>query len=284
MSTYTLRAQWLGQLLRELREERGYTLKEPAEYIQRTTGTLSRLETAEYPIRRPEVLALLDFYGVAEKRQRDGILRLADDVWQKGWWDEEFADAVYDRKFVDYVWLESRAKELLSFDCAMILGLLQTPDYARAVITADEPAGTSTHQIDRWVQLRMARQEVLTKDEPLRLRVILDEAVLRRIVGGPDVLRAQLRHLLKLAKQANIEIRVLPFAVGAHTSHTGAFKLLFMPEPYPEAGYVETPAGSLYVEPPKTEKLTATYDGLQKIALGTKASLGVISAVIEDLE
>jgi transcriptional regulator with XRE-family HTH domain len=283
MSTFTLRAQWLGQLLRELREERGYTLKEPAEYIQRTTGTLSRLETAEYPIRRPDVLALLDFYGVSEKRQRDGILRLADEVWQKGWWDEDFADAVYDRKFVDYVWLEQRAHSILAFDNTALPGLLHTRDYARALITAAEPGATS-QQIDRWVELRLARQAVLTRDDPVEFHVILDEAVLLRKIGGVPVLREQLQHLVVSGKRPNVAIRVLPFDVGAHASPAGSFKLFLMPEPYPEAGYAETPAGALYVEPPKTEQLSAAYDGLLNDALSHKASMGVISAAIEDLE
>ncbi|MGH3940727.1 MAG: Scr1 family TA system antitoxin-like transcriptional regulator [Pseudonocardiaceae bacterium] len=140
------------------------------DFLQRNASTVSRFESGEYPIRRPDLMALLDLYGVSDRRKRDGLLRLAEDVWQKGWWDgyEEL-----ERQFVDYVWLESRANTIRAFDCILLPGLLQTRDYAQAVITAAdweaEPA-----QITRWVQVRMDRQAILHQDAPPQISVIID--------------------------------------------------------------------------------------------------------------
>lgn len=274
----TLRAQWLGQQLRELRNAADFTLKQAGDYLQRDTSTVGRFESGEYPIRRPDMLALLDFYGVSDKHARDGLLQLHADSWQKGWWDGYAEDV--ERSFVDFVWLESRATEILAFDNTVPIGLLQTDNYARAVITAAD-LGASPEQVERWVELRMARQDVLGKLD-FRLQVVLDEAVLHREVHSKIVMREQLAHLAMLAKRPNVEIRVLPFSAGEHPSPTGGFMLLRMPEPYSEVGYVETPGGSLCVEPPRTERFHAAYDGLCKLALGPRKSIEVITALMEE--
>ncbi|MGH3971938.1 MAG: Scr1 family TA system antitoxin-like transcriptional regulator, partial [Pseudonocardiaceae bacterium] len=135
-SKVTLRAQWLGQSLRELRDASGMTLARAGEFLQRNAATVSRFESGEYPIRRPDLMALLDLYGVSDRRKRDGLLRLSEDVWQKGWWDGYEPDV--ERQFVDFVWLESRATAIRSFDPLVVTGLLQTREYAEAVITAAE--------------------------------------------------------------------------------------------------------------------------------------------------
>ncbi|HWE89164.1 MAG TPA: helix-turn-helix transcriptional regulator [Pseudonocardiaceae bacterium] len=274
----TLRAQWLGQQLQELRKATGLKLKDAGDYLQRDTSTVGRFESGEYPIRRPDLLALLDFYGLADKRKREGLLLLHQDAWQKGWWDG-YADDV-DEKFVDFVWLESRATEILAFDNTMLTGLLQTEDYARAAMVAANP-DADEEQVRRWLQLRMTRQEVL--DEPeLTVRVVLDEGVLYREVGGPAVLREQLEHLILLAKRPRIDLRVLPFEAGAHRSPAGAFRLLRMSDPYPEVGYVETLAGALYIEPPKTAGFVAAYDGLLAKSLGPRKSIEAIEALLKE--
>ncbi|MEU0485537.1 helix-turn-helix transcriptional regulator [Streptosporangium sp. NPDC006013] len=276
----TLRAQWLGQQLRELREANSLLLKDVAEYLQRDPSTAGRFESGEYPIRRPDLLALLDLYGVADGRRRESLMKLSQEVWQKGWWDgyaNEVAGA-----FVDYVWLESRAAEIRSFDNTLLLGLFQTQEYARAVIAAAE-FGAEKQQIERWVELRMTRQEILRGDDPPRLSAIIDEAVLHREVGGPECQMAQLRHLIECAARPNIEIRVLPFSAGAHASPTGAFRILAMRNPYPGVAYAETPKGAIYVESPDAESFMLTYDNLQKLALGPENSAELISAIAKEM-
>jgi len=276
----TLRAQWLGQQLRELREANNMLLKQVAEYLQRNPSTVGRFETGEYPIRRPDLLALLDLYGVCDSRRRDALLRLSQDVWQKGWWDGYSKDLV--GSFVDYVWLESRAKEIRAFDNALLPGLLHTVEYARASIAAAE-FDASDEQIGRWLDLRMARQKTLESDDPPRLTAIIDEGALRREVGGRKCLEAQLRHLAEQAERPNIEVRVLPFRAGAHASPAGAFRIFTMEDPLPEVGYAETPTGAIYVESPDTERLVRTYDKVRDLALTRGESIQLISMIAEEL-
>ena len=274
----TLRSQWLGQQLRELREVNGLMVKEVAEYLQRDPGTVSRFESGFYPIRRPDLMALLGLYGVADRKRRDALMTLSEDVWQKGWWDGYAGDVV--GTLVDYVWLESRAEEIRSFDAFVVPGLLQTREYAEAVIGGGDP-DAPPERIDRWIELRMARQGVLGAGTP-RLSVILDESVLRREVGGPAVMAAQLRRLAECAAMDTVEIRVLPFRAGSPVSTRGAFMLFQMPEPFPEVAYAETLAGAIYIESPDTERFVQAYDGHRAQALGPVESIDLILAAAEE--
>ncbi|MEU8039647.1 helix-turn-helix transcriptional regulator [Streptosporangium sp. NPDC049078] len=276
----TLRAQWLGQQLRDLREANGILLKDAAEYLQRDPSTAGRFESGEYPIRRPDLLALLDLYGVADGRRRESLMKLSQEVWQKGWWDGYAGEVA--GEFVDYVWLESRAREIRAFDNTLLLGLFQTEEYARAVIAAAE-FGAEERQVDRWVELRMTRQRILESDDPPRLSTIIDEGVLRREVGGSGCLAAQLQRLAEYALNPNIEIRILPFKAGAHASPTGAFRILGMKDPYPEVAYAETPKGAIYVESPDSQHFILAYDKLQKLALGSEESAELISAMAKEM-
>lgn len=277
----TLRAQWLGQQLRELREANELTLRDAADYLQRSSGTVSRFESAEYPIRRPDVMALLDLYGVSDERRRAGLMKLSEEVWQKGWWDG-YADDIAGW-FIDYVWVESRAREIRSFDNTLLPGLLQTREYAEAAMRCAEP-DLSPEQLARGLELRMTRQRVLTDEEPPHLSVVLDEAVLRRAVGGPAVLREQLYHLDECSRLSKVDLRVLPFRTGAHASPSGEFKLFTMADPYPEVAYVETPAGSIYVETPETDRFARTYDRLLRATLGEAESAELITATAEEVQ
>lgn len=274
----TLRSQWLGQQLRDLREANGLMIKEVAEYLQRDPGTVSRFESGFYPIRRPDLMALLGLYGISDRKRRDALMTLSEDVWQKGWWDGFAGDVV--GTLVDYVWLESRAREIRSYAAIVVPGLLQTRDYADAVIRAND-ADKTPDQIERRLDLRIARQEVLNGDSP-RLSVILDEAVLRREVGNPDVMAAQLRHLAECSSSLAVEIRVLPFRGGTLPSVYGTFEIFRMPEPFPEVAYTETLAGAVYVESPDTERFTRAYDAHRNLALDSADSAGLISATAEE--
>lgn len=277
----TLRAQWLGQQLRELREATGRKLADAAEYIQRSPATLSRFEIADYPIRRGDLLALMDLYGVSDQRHREALIKLAEEVWRKGWWNG-YADQM-PGSVMDYTWLEDRAQAIRSLDLLAIPGILQTREYARALIAAMEP-DVSTQQQESWVDFRANRQQVLVQNEPPYLSVVLDEALVRRKIGGGAVQREQLQHLLTMGKRAHIDIRLLPFDAGAHTGHEGAFTIVEMPEPYPNVVYVETPAGGIYVEAPHTDRFQRRYDTLQSLTLEPDESAELISAVAEDLQ
>ena len=277
----TLRAQLLGQQLRQLREEARLTLKEVAEYVQRDSSTVSRFESGILPARVPEVLAYLDLCGIDDPRRREALKRLSQDVFQKGWWDG-YADEVAG-SLVDRVWLESRAQEIRTFQVVVIPGLLQTRAYAESLIrTVDSDA--SEEQVQRWVDIRITRQQLLTQEDPIRLVAILDEAVLRRKVGGGKAMRAQLDHLVDAGSRPHVEILVLPADAGAHPSPGGAFEVFEMPEPYSDFGYVQTPGGEIYVEATAVERLASAYDRLRGMALEREETLAFIASVAKGMK
>jgi transcriptional regulator with XRE-family HTH domain len=277
----TLRAQWLGHQLRELRENAGLTLREAGEYVQRNLSAISRYETAQWPIRRGDVLGLLDLYGVADERERKRLVELAEDVWRTDEWDREYGDLV-DRSFIDVPWLESRADRICSYDAITVHGLLQTRDYAEAVIRAVEGPAVTDTQVQRFLALRMDRQQVLDGDAPTRIEALIDEPVLRRPVGGAAAMRAQVEHLLALGRRRHVTIRVLPASVGAHAGLEGAFDIFEMPRPYPAVAYVESLGGKLYVESPNSDRFAQAYDRLRRAALGPAESAAVIARIAEE--
>ncbi len=272
----TLRAQWLGQQLRELREAAGLNLNDAGEFLQRDSSTVSRFETGVYPMRAPDLMALLDLYRVSDSRHREALLKLGREVWQTDWWDgyaSEVAGGI-----IDYAWLESRAREIRSFDTMSVPGLLQTPDYARAVITAAD-LDRDADQIERRIEFRLIRQRALEADEPFCVQAVLEEGVLHRVTGGPGVMRAQLALLAELTPRTGIDLRVLPFGSGAHASPDGPFSVFGMPEPYPDIGCVDSAAGVIYVEADRTQRLMLKFDRIQAAALGRAESAELVSAV-----
>lgn len=276
----TLRAQWLGQELRKLREEAKLTLKDVGNYIQRDASSVSRMESGMFPARVPDVLAYLSLCGVSSKRRRDALMTLAQDTWQTGWWDGYSDDVA--GTLIDRIWLESQAREIQAFHGMGVLGLLQTKEHAEALIR-EVGADATEEQIRRWLDVRMSRQQILSREKPVRLAVILDEAALRRPVGGPHVAAAQLHRLADIATSPNVDIRILPFSAGAHASPEGCFEIFKMHEPYSDVGCVETPAGTIYVESAAVDDLVARYDRLRDAALAADESLALIKAEADDM-
>lgn len=278
----TLRAQWLGQQLKRLREGSGKTLQDAADFLQRNFGTISRYESAEYPIRRPDVMALLTLYGVTDGAQRDRMLAMCEECWQTGWW-EEYADAV-EPEFIDFPWLETSATMIYTYDAVVPPGAFQTKEFAEELMRqVDKDASEAL--IARWLELRMTRQQMLDGDDPTPFVAILDEAVLRRVVGSPDLTRAQLTHLAELAKQPHVDLRVLPLRRSVHIGVDGAFHLFDMPEPYPAVAYVEGLAGRVFMEEPAhVKRFQRAYDRLWQATLGPRKSIDLISAAAKELE
>lgn len=276
----TLRSQWLGQQLHEARERAKIRMQDVAEHMLRDQGTISRWEAGIVPPKPADVLALLNLYGVDELAHREALDRLSRESWRKGWWDGYTGQVAHD--FIDYAWLEDRATLIRSADALVIPGLIQTPDYADAVIRTFDP-DASAERIKRWLQFRVKRQDLLIRDDPPALAYVLDEALLRRPVGGPDVMRAQLHHLLDLADRPNTTVQVLPFSTGGHSGQQGAFQIFELPEPYPEVAYAETLAGSIYVESDKVDRFIRAYDQLRYAALPPDESVALISAAGKEL-
>ncbi|WP_434742207.1 helix-turn-helix domain-containing protein [Micromonospora sp. SH-82] len=274
---FTLRAQWLGQQLREMREKSRLTLRDVGECLNRNASTVSRIESGMLPARVPEVLTYLDVCGIDDPKRRDDLKTMAQDVWQKGWWDGLPANAA--ASLIDWIWLESRATVIRSFQESVVPGLLQTREYAEAVIQAADEDLTDD-QFRRFVDLRMNRQQLLSLPEPVRLSAIITEGALRRAVGGPEVMRAQLAHLRSMAGWPNVEIMVLPLAAGAHASPDGSFDVFQMRRPYPSAGCISTVVGTIVAEGEKADSLHQRYDRLRRAALRN----GAVQRILFDLQ
>lgn len=272
----TLRAQWLGKMLKELREQNGLKLTDSAEYLQRSFSAISKFESGALPIREPEVLALMDLYGVEGEHQRASLLRLSNEISKTGWW-EKYSSEVADW-FIDYMWLESRAERIQTFDITPINGLVQTAAYAEALFRAANPHDSSA-QIERGVELRMSRQAILEGENAVELEIIMEEAALRRLVGGREVMKDQLQHLLACSERPNIEIRVVPFDAGALVSPNGGFMLITMENPFPMIAYSVSPAGGFYVESEEAGRLVALYDRLREMSLSPEDSVAFIAAL-----
>jgi transcriptional regulator with XRE-family HTH domain len=275
----TLRAQWLGKLLRDLRESANLTLKDAGDHLMRDPSTISRLETGLVPVRLLEVRELMNLYGVDDPVLRAGLEQLTRDIWVKGWWDGYARNVQV--HIVDLAWLESRAEHIRDFSPLVLHGLLQTRDYAEAVMRSAGPGRAATDdQIRKWVEFRMKRQEIL---ERLHYEVILDEAALQRVVGGVTVMRDQLAHVLELSHRPNITIRVHLFSAGPLASPEGAFTLFSMPPPFSVVAQVPTEAGAIYVEMPRVHRFEAAYTHLQHAALDVDDSRTWLKTRMEQL-
>ncbi|USY17358.1 helix-turn-helix domain-containing protein [Nocardiopsis exhalans] len=263
-------------MLKELREQNGLKLTDSAEYLQRSFSAISKFESGALPIREPEVLALMDLYGVEGEHQRASLLQLSNEISKTGWW-EKYSSEVADW-FIDYMWLESRAERIQTFDITPINGLVQTAAYAEALFRAANPHDSSA-QIERGVELRMSRQAILEGENAVELEIIMEEAALRRVVGGREVMKDQLQHLLTCSERPNIELRVVPFDAGALVSPNGGFMLITMENPFPMIAYSVSPAGGFYVESEEAGRLAALYDRLEEMSLSPEDSVAFIAAL-----
>jgi len=278
----TARRRRLGLELRRLREAAGIKLDQVAPQVDLTVSTLSRIETGKAPCRTTYLTAMLDMYGVSDPQQIQLLKDMAREGQRKGWW------ADYDDlpvEFGIYVGLEATAASVRAYEAQLVPGLLQTRDYARALHRAWDKKASAKH-IDRLTELRMKRQEVLTRpDAPLELWAVLDEAVLRRPVGGRKVMRAQLGKLLEATDLPNLTLQVLPFSCGAHAGHGGAFSILEFPNRTDaEVVYVESVAGIIYLEKDRDVRARAeAFDRLRAAALAPGASADLIEQVAQEL-
>lgn len=275
----TFRSQLLGKLLREYREKAGRKLSEAGEYVQRDQSTMSRLESGHQPIRVPDMQALLRLYGVTDETAWAGMEQLSRDVFHKDWWDE-FADT-FPAAFADFPWVEERCRAIHAYDALVPHGLVQTREFAQATIRAVSPKGEEW--VQRTLDFRMRRQGVLERPDPPKLALVLDESVLYRPIGGREVMQAQLANLAALAGRPNIEIRVLPYKVGAHAGLGGAFQLFEMPDLLSDIAWSETLAGLMYVEADRVAQYKRAYDDLCAMAESPERSRTMIFEAAKDM-
>lgn len=279
----TVRRWQLTEVLHKLRENSGLTIEQTVEQLRGkgkwSRSKLSRIENREQGIKRHEVEQLLDVYQVTDPPTRTWLLGLASTVNERGYWLALRKDLPED--FHEFLSVEAALVSLREFETMVVPGLLQTADYTRALIYGANP-GMAHETVERRVLARMARQRVLTRPHPLRLHVILDEAILERPVGSPAVMRNQLQRLADTVTEDHITVQVLPKSAGATPALLGSFSLLTLPEPIPDFGYAEGPGGAVYIEDRADVRIcTERWGILTGCALSSADSLDVIKEAVK---
>ncbi|CNG58208.1 Uncharacterized protein conserved in bacteria [Mycobacterium tuberculosis] len=279
-SAPTVKRRRLAAELRQQRERLGLTIEEVAERLEWSTAKVSRIENARVGVLPRDVKYLLNVYGV-EGEARDVLMALAREARQKGWW-HSYGEAI-PTWFEVYVGLESDAVSMERYDAEHVPGLLQTAEYARGVFEAF-PIDDET-EIEKRVALRMARSEYLTSEGGPKFWAVLNEAVIRRQVGGARTMQDQLHHLGEMAKLPNVTLQVLPFDAGAHPAMSGSFTLLGFPEPSdPKVVFMETQTGGLYLEKAhEIIRYTLAFDHLRAAALRPSDSLVLIARAADTM-
>ncbi len=246
----TVRRWQLTETLRQLREQARLTHDQVVAELRTGQGKwsrpkLSRIENREQGVKPREVEQLLDVYGVTDQALRDWLVELAGTAHERGWMVDIRKNLPQD--FHAFLNWEVALVASRQFETLLVPGLLQTGEYARALITGINP-GLAEDDVERRVAARITRQQILTRTTPAHLHVILDTGVLERPVGTPLVMRNQLRRLAEATDASNITIQVLPKSVGASPALEGPFSILTLPDPIPDVGYSEGPGRAVYIE------------------------------------
>ncbi|MGW4300317.1 helix-turn-helix domain-containing protein [Streptomyces sp. NPDC004376] len=239
----------LGSQLRRLREARGITREAAGYSIRASESKISRMELGRVSFKTRDVEDLLTLYGVDEEAERESLLSLAREANVAGWW-HSYTD-VLPSWFPTYVGLEGAAHLIRVYEVQFVHGLLQTEEYARAVVRRGMK-GASAADVERRVALRLERQKHLLADDPdgaPEFHIVLDEAALRRPYGDREVMRGQLKHLIEVSERPNVRLQVMPFGLGGHSGESGAFTLLSFPESdLSDVVYVEQLTSALYLD------------------------------------
>jgi len=253
------------------------TIDVVAERLGCSPSKVSRIETGHTSATPRDVKDMLDFYDI-NGVESDELVQIAREARQKGWWHPYSAVLVG-----AYVGLEAAASSIRAYEQQVIPGLLQSEEYAVAMIRAARLSDTPL-EIDRRVHVRMARQSLLIQDDPIDLWVVLDEAVLSRPVGGNEVMRDQLVRLIQAAELPNVTLQVLPFAAGAHAAMDGTFAILDFPDPEdPNVVYAENATGGLFLEKSdELEKYSSIFDTIRASALTPEESIEMIEILVEE--
>ncbi|GGT86697.1 helix-turn-helix domain-containing protein [Streptomyces coeruleorubidus] len=274
-----VRRRKLGAELRALRTSAGLTSGEAARLVGWHQSKVSRIETGTSGVKPTDVRLLLDAYAVADTQLRELLMMLAgsdDSGGRQHWWHAY--RGVLPPTYRDFISLESQAGAMRTLETTVVPGLLQTPEYARAVTKA-AVEGLSEDRLDTLVEVRLARQDVLRADPPLELSAVLDEAVLRREVGGPGVMARQLERLVEAARLPQVRLQVLPFAAGAHIGVTGPFVIFsFSSTSDLDVVVLDHLTSSLYLERKEDlQAYTEAFNALQIHALSPEDSLDFIA-------
>lgn len=278
----TLLRRQLGAELRRLRESARKTAAEVATELGWSESKVSRIETANSSIRNTDLTKLFDLYNTAEN-DRARITALVAQSRQRAWW-EAYGDALLG-PYETYIGFESEAASIFTFDPIVLHGLLQTVEYANAIVQSVS-SGERADVVSQRVSVRMARQTVLTREPPPTLWSIIDESVLRRPVGGTAVMRRQLMRLLEVGDQSKVTLQVLPLSVGAHRGVDGSFSVLEFSGPHEQPlVYCDGMTGGVFRNrPEEIRRYLMSFEALRSAAMDHNASLTIIQEIIKSLE
>lgn len=271
----------LGSQLRKLRESKGVTREEAGHLIRGSESKISRMELGRVGFKERDVADLLTLYGVTDDQARGAVLDLVATANEPGWW-HRFND-ILPTWFQAYVGLEEAAARIRTYEVQFVPGLLQTKEYARAVVTAGS-AGLSPDEISRRVDLRLERQRLFDKPDGPVFWAVIDEAALRRPIGGAEVMRAQIEHLIDLMRQPSITIQVMPFSFGGHSAEGGAFAILRFPDnDLPDVIYVEQLAGALYLDKREdVDRYTEVMERLCAVSTTPDETVDLLRAIADE--
>jgi transcriptional regulator with XRE-family HTH domain len=271
----------LGAQLRRLREAKGISREDAGYLIRASESKISRMELGRVGFKERDIADLLSLYGVTHQNERAALLALARQANNPGWW-QRYSD-ILPNWFQTYLGLEEAATLIRTYEVQFVPGLLQTEDYARAVITHGNP-GDPAEEIERRVGLRMKRQQLLSRSNAPQVWAVVDEAALRRPMGSQAVMAAQLEHLIKASELPNVTLQVLPFHVGAHAAEAGAFTILRFPEAdLPDVVYIEQLTGALYLDKrDDVDAYMAAVDRLSVESAPPRGTVEILSRILQE--
>ena len=269
----------LGARLRRLREASGISVNEAGFVVRGSPSKISRLENGRVSVKDRDIVDLLALYGVTDEAQREELRAMAARANSVGWW-HDYSD-ILPSWFEEYVGLEEAATQIRGYEVQLVPGLLQTEDYARAVTLLEY---SNPKEINRRVSLRMTRQAILSRPAPASLWVVVDEAALRRPIGGSSVMRAQLKHLIAASQRSNVTIQVMPFKIGGHPAVAGPFSVLhFAESDLSDVVYLEQLASSQYHDKPDmVDKYLAVMERLCLDAATPADSIERLGAMLSE--
>jgi transcriptional regulator with XRE-family HTH domain len=271
----------LGAQLRRLREAKEISREDAGYLIRASESKISRMELGRVGFKERDIADLLSLYGITHQEEREALLALARQANTPGWW-QRYGD-ILPSWFQTYLGLEEAATLIRTYEVQFVPGLLQTEDYARAVITHGNP-GAAAAEIERRVSLRLKRQQLLSRPDAPQFWAVVDEAALRRPMGSPVVMAAQLERLIKATELPNVTLQVLPFEVGAHAAEAGAFTILRFPErDLPDVVYTEQLTGALYLD--KRDDVDAYMAAVDRLSVESpppRATVEIISRILQE--
>jgi len=271
----------LGAQLRRLRETAGVTRDDAGYHIRASGSKISRLELGRVSFKERDVSDLLDLYHVAGE-QKDQLVQLTREANATPWW-QKYREVVPDW-FQVYVGLEEAATLIRVYEVQFVPGLLQTEEYARAVVMQGSP-GLSPDEVDNRVNVRLGRQRLFAKENAPRLWAIVDEAALRRPMGGRDVLAGQIKRLMEAVGEPNITLQVMPFKYGGHGAEGGAFTIMRFPEAdLPDMVYMEYLTGAHYIDKPdEVEVYAAVMERLSVAGTSPEKTKDILADILKEL-